>query len=68
MHVLDLIMYIVGIIIIIYSLPAECKEEIGGIVGMIIVLIYTIIYVVLFGFMDYNMVEVLPYFYSKIHW
>lgn len=68
MHILDLLMYIVGLLLIIIILPKDFKEEIGGIVGMIIVLIYTIVYAVLFVFMDYNMIEVIPYIYSKIKW
>ncbi len=68
MHMLDLVVYIVGLFVIAYALPDEFTEEIGGIVGLIIMLIYTIIYVIVFWFLDYNIVEVLPQIYEQIAW
>ena len=61
-HFLDFIMYIVLVGVIWKALEVisggELTEELGGIVGLIIILVFTIIYVILFVFCDYNWVDI----------
>lgn len=68
MHILDLIMYFVGLIVIGLVLPRDFKEELGAIVGLFIMVVYTITYIILFAILDYNMVEVIPNLFEKIKW
>lgn len=61
MHFLDLIMYVVVGIIIWYTMAwlsgGDLTEEIGGLIGMMIMIVYTIIYCVLFIFF-YDWVDI----------
>jgi len=59
MHFLDLIMYFVtlGILwfIIGWMTDGEWTEELGGIIGLVIIVVYTILYIVAFAFWpDWN--------------
>jgi len=55
-HVLDWILYFVFLWIIDRMLPDELKEELGALVGFIIILIYTIAYCLFFY--HYNWTDV----------
>jgi hypothetical protein len=57
-HVLDLVMYAVIGYIIFRMLGDEFTQEIGALVGMMVMVVYTIIYVILFAFCDYNWIEI----------
>lgn len=58
MHVLDFLMYIVFLYIIIKLLGDEYTQELGGIVGIIVIILYTIIYLILFVWVDYNWIDI----------
>lgn len=61
-HFLDFIMYIalVGVIWKVLEVISggELTEELGGVVGLIIILAFTIIYVILFVFCDYDWADI----------
>ena len=62
MHVLDLIMYFVlaGVIWWIMDLiwGGEITEELGGLVGVLVIVVYTIWYLIHFVFGDLNWIDI----------
>lgn len=57
-HILDFVVYIIGLIIIWNVLPEDYKEELGVLMGIVICIIYTIIYVVIFVVFDNNISDI----------
>lgn len=62
MHVLDLIMYFV-IAIAIWNImdilwKGEITEELGGVVGVLVIVVYTIIYIYMFWIGNHNWVDI----------
>ena len=74
MHILDLIMYFVGVYIIwliLYAISdGDYTEEIGGaLIGIPILFVYTVLYIILFAFApDWNWSEILKDFTITINW
>jgi hypothetical protein len=62
MHILDLIIYLISIPILWKIIDVmsngEFVEELGTLVGYLIVIVYTIIYVILFVWVDYNWIDI----------
>lgn len=62
MHILDLIMYFVtcGLIwgFMDYAFDHEYTEEIGGLVGLMVLCVWTVIFITLFFFIDYNWIDI----------
>ena len=62
MHILDLIIYLISIPILWKIIDVmsngEFVEELGTLVGYLIVIAYTIIYVILFVWVDYNWIDI----------
>lgn len=58
MHILDIIIYFISVPLIWLLLgvlsKGELTEELGGVIGTIIIAVYTIIYVIIFGVFDVN--------------
>lgn len=69
MHILDLIVYLISIPILWKIIDVmsngEFVEELGTLVGYLIVIAYTIIYVILFVWVDYNWIDI---FSSSQEW
>lgn len=57
-HILDLVFYFVGLVIIWFVCPEDYKHEIGVIAYFFVCVIYTIIYLILFVFIDYNISDI----------
>jgi hypothetical protein len=57
-HILDIIVWFIGVLIIWKILEVttdgESTEELGGLVGLFIIIVYSIIYLIIFGFCDYD--------------
>jgi hypothetical protein len=62
MHILDLIIYLISIPILWKIIDVmsngEFVEELGTLVGYLIIIVYTIIYVILFVWVDYNWIDI----------
>lgn len=62
LHILDFIMYLALTGILWKGLEVisngELTEELGGVVGMIIMLVFTIVYVLVFVFCDYDWIDI----------
>lgn len=58
-HYLDIIGWFVMILFIMICLPEDCREELGfAVVGLPILFTFTIIYIIIFGFIDYNIIDI----------
>lgn len=66
-HILDYVMWFVMITItwnlIDYIWNGEFTNELGGLIGVLILAFVTLIYVVLFGVIDYNWIDI----FSSVH-
>ena len=62
LHILDLIMYLILVLILWKVLELSSNgsltEELGGMVGELIIIIFTILYGYIFVFCDYNWVDI----------
>ena len=62
MHILDLIMYFVTAGLLWFIMDkisgGDLTEEIGVVIGWMIMLVYTIIYIILFAFCSYNWIDI----------
>lgn len=71
-HLLDLICYFVGLVILWYALDkfsgGEFTNEMGALIGWFISLVYTITYIIFFWFLDYNIVDVWSDISINITW
>ena len=54
-EILDWIIYVALILIIWYKiLPDDCTQEIGTLIGIVVVIIFTIIYAITFYFLSWH--------------
>lgn len=53
-HVLDIIIYLIGLAIIWIVLPKDFKEELGAVAGFLISIVYTIVYCIIFWFYNWS--------------
>ena len=62
LHILDLIMYFAFSGLLWKGLEVvsngELTEELGGVVGLMIMIVFTIIYVTVFVFCDYDWIDI----------
>lgn len=59
MHILDLIIYIIFCIILWACLSDDFKQELGTVIGIIIMLVFSIIYIVIFAvYPDFNWIDI----------
>lgn len=58
MHILDLVMYVILVIVIWNILGEEYTQELGGLVGLLVLFLFTIAYLVLFVWIDYNWIDI----------
>lgn len=65
-HILDIIFWFVGAGLIWKILEVttdgESTEELGGLIGLLIILVYTIVYVIIFGFCGYDIANISEFF------
>jgi hypothetical protein len=59
LHYFDIIAYVVGLILIYLVSPDDWKHELGILALLFVMIIYTIIFVIVFAFLDYNVVDLL---------
>lgn len=57
-HWLDIIVYIIGLIIILFLLPEDYKEGLGSMFGLFIIIVYSFIYITAFAFCGLNIIDI----------
>ena len=69
-HLVDLIMYFILLVLLWHLIDklsnSEYTEELGVLIGLVIVLIYTAIYIVIFAYFDNNWVDLFSGFVFDI--
>ena len=58
LHYLDIIVYLVCLVLIYILAPQDYKYELGFLALFFIYIIFTIIYVIIFGFIDFNVIDI----------
>ena len=67
-EILDWIIYVALILIIWYKiLPDDCTQEIGTLIGIVVVIIFTIIYAITFYFLSWYD-DIFPLFLNLNDW
>ena len=65
-NVLDFIVWLVVSIIILYVGNKDNDDAISLLVSLLIVVIFSFIYIILFVIIDYDMIDVFNYVFTKI--